>query len=370
MSLNNEDDQNPNNFQLSKNGLNITLIDKTKLDYSQMIDAIQITERQIQKMLQFCAEKEPISRAFLEDQLKFMTEEKLKFEAILPLIKSQIENVTKRLTLIKSRKEAYTSDMKVVENEIEQINSKIKIFETKQNEYEKTLEEQRGMKVKFVKDINAQFFKKAQSLLGPKFELMWQIQEILIGILYLKEKATNTEIINAYSNYDYLINLINKIEIEKLDKTVEENVNQIISQIDAKLAPLKSDPTQAQNKEIYEHFIDLVRCLTMISAGIRNTKKGKEQLDNIKQERGKKEAELAKKKLSEEIFTEDIYLEDQLRAYKKIIELVNQHIDKKKLDISEIEVNLKDYHQKYFSNLGNGISASEKEMVYKAGSKV
>jgi len=61
--------EDSNKFKLTKNNLSITLIDKSKLDYSQVIDAIQITEKQIQKMLQFAAEREPISRKVIEDQV-------------------------------------------------------------------------------------------------------------------------------------------------------------------------------------------------------------------------------------------------------------------------------------------------------------
>jgi len=68
-NINPSSNEEINKFKLTKNNLSVTLIDKSKLDYNQVVDAIQITEKQIQKMLQFAAEREPISRKVIEDQV-------------------------------------------------------------------------------------------------------------------------------------------------------------------------------------------------------------------------------------------------------------------------------------------------------------
>ena len=79
---------------------------------------------------------------------------------------------------------------------------------------------------------------------------------------------------------------------------------------------------------------------------------------------------MSKKKLTEEIFTEDSYLEDQIKAYDKILELLNQHIEKKDKDIKSVQAIVNGYPQEYYKELGRGVTAAEKEMVYKQDSKV
>jgi len=143
-----------------------------------------------------------------------------------------------------------------------------------------------------------------------------------------------------------------------------------ITKVQQILAPQNADPAIAANKEVYDPFIGLAECVCDMAYNFYLLMNNKQQIAQFNNDKASKDNELNKKKLTEEIFTEDTYLEDQIKAYDKILELLNQHIEKKEKDIKSVQSIVNGYPQEYYKELGRGVTAAEKEMVYKQGSQV
>ena len=118
-----------------------------------------------------------------------------------------------------------------------------------------------------------------------------------------------------------------------------------ITKVQQILAPQNADPAIAANKEVYDPFIGLAECVCDMAYNFYLLMNNKQQIAKFSNDKASKDNELNKKKLTEEIFTEDTYLEDQIKAYDKILELLNQHIEKKEKDIKSVQSIVNGYPQ-------------------------
>ena len=170
------------------NKFEITTIDKTNIDYSQMIEAIQISENQLFKITKFNEENAIKQENVMKDQLNFFKTEKEEIIEIQKLVNSQIERLEGRLKTIQKIKLAMIPDPSYINEKIKQYDIEISKFEKKLKEIENSHNEKFSKLKGVTSKIDKKLLKQISSAMNNPS--IMQLNEIFIGLLFLKEKVS------------------------------------------------------------------------------------------------------------------------------------------------------------------------------------
>jgi len=284
---------------------------------------------------------------------------------MIPQILSQVEAVTQRLNAFRKIKQEFAQFQESNNNQSDQIETTIKTLEQSIASYEQSKNIIYKKMSSIVKMIDEKYFKRIKSLMHKT--IMVDILTLLLSLIKGNEQIKVPEMNEVMKDYQSFMNYLNSYNHEKVNLGLEESIFKNSSNIENQLSLPNIDPSNAANKDLFDPLIDLIKHLCKMGAASRDFDSMNSNLTKAKEEKKLMENNSLKKKSNGELLNEDIYLEEQIKAYHQLIGQINEYIEKKNQEIKENENLLVNYTQNYFQDLGKGVTEAEKQMVYKPG---
>jgi len=284
---------------------------------------------------------------------------------MIPQLNAQVESVNQRLAAFKKIKQELVASQESNFKHIEQLDLNIKNMEQNIASCDQSKSALMKKMAAIVKAIDDKFYKRIRSLLGTT--IMVDIITLLLSLIKGNEQIKPQEINDIMKDYQSFIAYLNSYRHEKVNPVLEDSIFKNASNIESQLTPQNVDPTKAANKDIFDPLIDLTKNLCKMGSSSRDFESMNANIAKVKEERKILEGNAIKKKVSSELLTEDVYLEEQIKAYYQLIGQINEYIEKKNQEIKENENILASHSQNYFQDLGKGVTEAEKQMVYKPG---
>ena len=360
-SIQNSPLKSKNKFKMTKENINLFLIDKSKLDYIQMDEALDISLKQVNSLLKFCQEKEPIIKMFIEHQIEFFQKNQQSLLSLLDLLKSQNNIIKERLDFLKITKNQYFREVINLEEDEDKCDKKISELNNELMKLEININELETSRKKYLDQFNEVIYENTRLLLNSNFLLMWQVQEMFMGLILNKEKISNHDIHSSFESYNTVKNILDNSK--GINEFFNHDVLQFIQEIERSLVPLNNESSNILVVNVFQYYIEFSKAICNLNAQRNDYAKVKISLEKFIKDEKKLEMEIRRKKLSEEIFSEFFYLEIQHSEYSKMIRVIEDYV--KKTLIAEFEEIINNFN-KFSEKKGDIIlTEEEKKLIYK-----
>lgn len=344
---------------LSENGLSMTLIDRTKINYEDFEQALNITKSQINTILKFNKEKEISSYKFLEEQLQNMNNMLANMNDYKSYIQEEKAKVTKTLETFLDFQKKYTGNPTKLDEDLKLMSMDIEEYESTQNKITEEINQKTFEMNSIIKEFNQNIFNKVQASFNHEHPSFAEILSIFVGILLLKEQATKEEVYQVYSTFENFSRLFTSFKYENLTIESSKNILQKIDTI-AKESPVKNKPDDSQiqaMKTLFVHYIKIVSELSIITQNYRRNEKNIQKIKDI----SKTQNEKGKGCLILEIKL----LMDQINSFNEIIQILEDNINRKNNEIAYVYGLQSTISQSYNKDLIKEIDEETKIDFYK-----
>lgn len=342
---------------LLSNGLSMRLIDRKKIEYDQFEEALSITKSQINTILQFNHKNEALSLKFLNQTLLSMESLLKEMQDYQRLIKEEKQRTRKDLEELVGNQIKYSNKNLSVEEEIMNLSLSEKELEDSQSILlEKINEKKLGLEA-LLNLFDQELFNQVKTLLSQRLPIIWQVQEILIGILMKKERATTQEIQDAYSSYEGFLKIIRSKFYENYSPISAGNTYKNIEAMDSEISKV-AKPENAELNRFLERFIDLIKLLCELAILSNNYKSNSEKLLNMKT--GHDEKTMKSKRI---LIPEINLLIEQIKGFDSILLLLDSNIKRKLKEMESINIFILDLQNHYNNDLQKDIPESFKQEV-------
>ena len=344
---------------LSENGLSMTLIDRTKINYEDFEQALNITKSQINTILKFNKEKEISSYKFLEEQLQNMNNMLANMNDYKSYIQEEKAKVTKTLETFLDFQKKYTGNPTKLDEDLKLMSMDIEEYESTQNKITEEINQKTFEMNSIIKEFNQNIFNKVQASFNHEHPSFAEILSIFVGILLLKEQATKEEVYQVYSTFENFSRLFTSFKYENLKIESSKNILQKIDTI-AKESPVKNKPDDSQiqaMKTLFVHYIKIVSELSIITQNYRRNEKNIQKIKDI----SKTQNEKGKGCLILEIKL----LMDQINSFNEIIQILEDNINRKNNEIAYVYGLQSTISQSYNKDLIKEIDEETKRDFYK-----
>jgi len=344
---------------LSENGLSMTLIDRTKINYEDFEQALNITKSQINTILKFNKEKEISSYKFLEEQLQNMNNMLANMNDYKSYIQEEKAKVTKTLETFLDFQKKYTGNPTKLDEDLKLMSMDIEEYESTQNKITEEINQKTFEMNSIIKEFNQNIFNKVQASFNHEHPSFAEILSIFVGILLLKEQATKEEVYQVYSTFENFSRLFTSFKYENLTIESSKNILQKIDTI-AKESPVKNKPDDSQiqaMKTLFVHYIKIVSELSIITQNYRRNEKNIQKIKDI----SKTQNEKGKGCLILEIKL----LMDQINSFNEIIQILEDNINRKNNEIAYVYGLQSTISQSYNKDLIKEIDEETKRDFYK-----
>jgi len=356
--LSNEEEIEGKN-KLISNGLSMNLIDRKNLEFDQFEEAISITKSQINTILQFNHKNEFSSLQFLNNQIIKMESLLKEMQEYKTSILQEKNSAIKNLEKFVEYEIKYSNKNVTIEEEIKYLSRSEKELEETQNKLLEIIKNKKNGLEALLNMFDQDLFNQVKTLLSQRLPIIWQVQEILIGILLHKEKATTQEIQDAYSNFEVFLKLIKGKYYESFSPISAWNTHKNIEAMHLEISKVEKPENEELNKFL-EKFISIIKLLCELSIHYHDLKKNEANLLEMKSCSN----DGAKK--SKGIFNTEIKLIiNQIKGFDGIQNTLDSNIHRKQQEIEQINELIRSLPDLCQKGLQKDVPESFKQEVYR-----